>query len=205
MKAGFKKVMVMKLFNKEKQKKYMRLFVAVDLEEPVRQKIAELIGSFRRQDFDVKWVETGNLHITLKFLGEVGEEVVKDIAWRVEQALESVHTFRISIEGLGYFGSPNFIRVLWTGVKVGENKMNGLIMKMKGALDDVKKDSYPPNAHVTIGRVRSGKKTDGLMKEIEKMKHVKFGEMDVKFIKLKQSILGKGGPYYSDLKVFELK
>jgi len=182
----------------------MRLFVAIDLEEGMKEKIVEAINSFPRGSFDIKWVEKDNLHLTVKFLGEVDEGKVKEIMNKIENVLKESHPFRISIEGLGYFGSPSHLRTLWVDVKKGREKIVEIIEKMNKDLDDVKKDSHPPSVHVTLGRVKSGRNRDLLLRTIGEMKDVKFGEMDVKVVKLRQSMLDKKGPQYSDVKVFEL-
>ncbi len=182
----------------------MRLFVAVDLEENIKDRLAKFIESLKKEDLDVRWVKTGSLHITLKFLGEVGEESVKEIVKRIESSVKGVNTFRMSVQGIGYFGSPNFIRTLWAGVGKGEKELTRIALEMNEALDYVKKDSHAPNAHITIGRVKSGRNNKLLLERLENVKDVKFGEMDVKLVKLKQSILVKNGPIYIDHKVFNL-
>ncbi len=181
----------------------MRLFVAVDLEPEIRDKIGQLIEDMKSREFDVKFTKPGNLHFTLKFLGEVEEGRIPEIESRISDALKGAEPFKISIEGLGYFGSHNFIRVIWLDVKLGREMLVELSRKMK-VLDYIRPDDFEHKPHITIGRPRSGKNRELLLREIEKMKFVKFGGMDVKFVKLKQSILQKDGPVYSDVKVFEL-
>lgn len=181
----------------------MRLFVAVELDESLKGKIGKITGEMKAEDIDVKFTENENLHFTLKFLGEVGEDSVPEINRKIAEALKGVKPFKISLEGLGYFGSHNFIKVIWTGVKLGKEKLAELSGKMK-VLDYIRPDDFEPNPHLTLGRPKSGKNKELILQEIERLRDVKIGEMEVKEVKLKQSVLGREGPAYSDVEVFRL-
>ena len=182
----------------------MRMFVAIELEREVKENIISLMSKLKKEDFDIKWTEPENLHITLKFLGEVREDSVKEIENQIQSALKDVKIFGLSLQGVGFFGSQNFIRVLWVDVKVGKEKILDLMKKMNEHLEYIRKGEYPPAAHITIGRISSPKNKDLLLKKIVEAKDTKFGECSVKEIKLKKSVLTKSGPIYSDVKVFEL-
>lgn len=182
----------------------MRCFVAIDLSENIKEKITEITKELKKQDVDVKFVESQNLHITVKFLGEVSEEQVKEISNIAKEVLSPVKQFKINIKGLGYFGSPNYIRTLWVGISDGKEKLHMLIETVNKKLFHIRKEGYAPSAHITIGRVRSGKNKEKLLETIEKLKDVKIGEMVVKEIKLKQSELTREGPVYTDIETFDL-
>jgi 2'-5' RNA ligase len=182
----------------------MRLFVAVDLDEGTRNGAAGIIGELSRKDFDVKWVDPANLHMTLKFLGEVREDQVNFIEGRISSALAGVKEFRISVGGAGYFGRPDRIRTLWIGVNQGRDALAGISRELGRELGGIRREDHEPNPHLTIGRVKSCRNREGLLRELERLEHVKIGEVSVKEIKLKQSILERDGPRYSDLKVFPL-
>jgi 2'-5' RNA ligase len=182
----------------------MRLFIAIDLDERVRGEIAKVINRLEKGGFDVKWVEPRNVHITLKFLGEVREDLVAGVKERVSGVLRDVKGFSIRIGNLGYFGSPGYVRVIWVDILEGRESL----VKLSGLLDrelgDIRKSEHGPSPHLTIGRVRSGRKRDELLREIRYMKDVKLCELDVNDVKLKRSVLDEGGPVYSDLEVFRL-
>ena len=182
----------------------MRLFIAIDLDDETRGKISEVIRGFADRGFDVKWVEPGNIHLTLKFLGEVHEEGIKEIESRISDAVKGVKRFRMSMCDVGYFGSHTYVKVIWIGVKEGCDKLVELSGALNRELSYVRKDDHVPSPHITIGRVRSGRDREVLLKGIEMVSHVKFGEVDVKEIKLKSSVLGREGPVYNDVKAFRL-
>jgi len=183
----------------------MRLFIAIDLGEDIIRRITKIEDELKRKDVDVKFVEPENLHLTLKFLGEVSENQLDVIKKETEMAVSGFSEFQISIEGCGYFGNPNYIRVLWIGVNKGREKLIDIIDMLNKSLESVRRDEYKPNPHLTIGRVRSGKNREFLLHEVESLEHVKLGEINVKEIKLKESVLSRKGPVYNDIKIFKLK
>ncbi len=182
----------------------MRLFIAIDLNKELKDKIKNIEDELKKLDLPIKFVEPENLHFTLKFLGEVSEERVKEIEKTVSEVLKDFKPFKVFIQDFGYFGSPNYIRTLWLGLKEGGKEIIEISEKLDEVLSYIRKNEHEPKPHLTIGRVKSNKNKEILLKEIEKLKNVKIGEFYVNKIKLKKSVLTKKGPIYSDLKVFEL-
>ncbi len=182
----------------------MRLFIALELAEHLREKVAEIEASLKQCEGDVKFVEPENLHFTLKFLGETPEEFLPKVKEGIERAIWDVKQFNISLEGVGYFGSPKYLRTIWVGVKEGQDKVHEIMARLNNELDKFKKDTHKPNAHLTVGRVKSSKGRECLLEKMADLSDVKVGEMAVKEIVLKQSVLSKEGPAYSDVKVFPL-
>jgi 2'-5' RNA ligase len=181
----------------------MRAFVAIDLEDGCRAKASKIIESFSEAGGDVKFVEPQNLHITLKFLGDVSEDDVKRIESSLLNGVKMMKPFKISLKGVGYFGSPKNIRTIWIGI---ENGRDGLI-SLSNMVNECLKDIFSmegASPHLTIGRVRSAKNREAIMDEINSMKDVKIGEMAVSEIKLKSSTLTKTGPVYEDVCVFRI-
>jgi len=183
----------------------MRLFIAVGLTEEIRRRAVEVINQLKGLDIDVKFTEPENLHFTLKFLGEVHEQGVKEIESAISAAIKDFKPFRVSVEGLGYFGSPRHVKTLWIDTaSPGREELVKLASRLNAGLDHVRHEDREPKPHLTIGRVRSGRNREALLAKLAEMKHVKLGEMDVKLVKLKQSVLSREGPHYTDIKVFEL-
>ncbi len=182
----------------------MRLFVAVDMSEEIRERLNELcqlVGKFR----GVKPVEKENLHITLMFLGEVPDrrvEVVKEKLREVKTA-----PFKLHLKGVGFFPSAGQVRVIWVGVEEGKEEISkladlvGNLMKKLGFKRD--KEFV---AHATIARVKKIAAEDKrrLLQALEPYMNEDFGWMDVKEFKLKKSTLTSSGPIYEDLEIYEL-
>ena len=175
----------------------MRLFVAVDVDEMVRERVKPALEKFVELS-GIKAVEPENLHITLLFLGEVNEGRVGEI----EDSLSSIEfePFKIAFHGMGAFPNPKSPRVVWIGVKE-----NGELTKLANAVYGklrrlgFKRDK-DFSAHLTIARVK--RKNPKVVELIKEHSSDSFGEMEVKNFKLKQSILKPQGPVYKDLRVF---
>lgn len=183
----------------------MRMFIAVDLNEDARKRISGITEGLKSKGFDVRWVNPENIHITLKFLGEVNEDSVKDIEGIISRAVKDVKRFMINIMECGYFGRGNHVKVIWLDVHEGRERLVGLARILNKELAGIRREDHEPSPHITIGRARSGRNVQGLIDEIAKLKHVKIGEVEVKEIKLKESVLRTDGPVYSDYRTFSLQ
>ncbi len=179
----------------------MRCFIAVDLDKSLVNKVKEIQERLERLDVDVKFVEPQNLHFTLKFLGEVSDEEIETVKENLGKALKGIRAFRVKIGGLGFFGSPRYVRVIWLGVSEG---MNDFVKLMKNVNEHVKVGKKSDSVHLTIGRVRTGRNRELLLNFINTFRNVNIGEMYVKSVKLKKSTLTSKGPIYSDLAEFRL-
>lgn len=176
-----------------------RCFIAVDLPEELKHKIINIQEQLA--GFDVRLVEKENLHFTLKFLGEVGEEVSRVISSRLKGIAAAVHPFRILISGIGAFPNENYIRVIWLGTN------NGGFIKLHLAVEDALSGLFKkekPVPHLTIARVRSVKSKKEIAGFIAHNRAIEIGSMVVDKIKLKKSTLTRSGPLYEDIEVFEL-
>ena len=180
----------------------MRCFIAIDVDKEIVSKIVELQKDIRNLDVDVKLVEPENIHFTVKFLGDVNENEVNGIKLSLEDYLSDVKSFPLTIKGIGYFGSSSYVRTLWLGLSKGEGE---LIELMKIVNNCVKIGDGRFSPHITIGRVKSCRNKETIMKFVNETKDVNMGEMEVTEVKLKSSELGRNGPKYSDLAVFKLR
>ncbi|MBM4241208.1 MAG: RNA 2',3'-cyclic phosphodiesterase [Euryarchaeota archaeon] len=183
----------------------MRSFLAVDLDENLREKVSEVQKQLTEADAAVKFVEPKNLHFTFKFFGEITEEKANEIIALTEDKVQDKTPFELSIKGLGVFPNMRYIRVLWLGV-VDPEPFSKLLMDFDEnflKLDFRKERSYIP--HLTIGRVKGAKNKDELISKINELEEAEIGKMQVDKIVLKKSELTPEGPIYTDLKEFELK
>lgn len=176
----------------------MRLFVAVDI--PTNTEI-EGVMSYVKKAGKVKAVEKENLHITLKFLGEVSDDKLSDIKNCIESSCKNFKKFSIKLKGLGAFPSLSKPRVIWIGVDEGKDILSEIMRRLDECFHQMgfkKEKSYVP--HITIARVKGFIKLDPrpyLKKD--------FGSVIVEEIKLKKSQLTPKGPIYDDIFVLELQ
>lgn len=174
-----------------------RLFVAVELPDDLRGRVNSLAKEL--PDEGVKAVEKDNIHLTLKFLGDIPEDKIPEIQERLAKV--NFKSFSCTVSGVGVFPSPDYIRVVWAGIKCEE--MPKLAAEVENALEGIgKKETRPFSSHVTIARVK--RKIDA-NDFLEKHKEDNLGEFQVSDFVLMQSELSRQGPTYTVLKKFTLE
>jgi len=183
----------------------MRVFLAVEIDDKLLNKISDVQKQFMECEAPVKYVETENLHCTLKFFGEVSENKLNRIIKAIENKIKNHKPFKINIKKTGVFPNEKYIRVLWLGMEDVEPFSN-----LQKDLDEdfvkmgfKKEKSYVP--HLTIGRVKGAKNKAALLSKLEEIGNIEIGEMDISKIVLKKSELTPKGPIYTTLKEFKLK
>ncbi len=175
----------------------MRLFIAIEIDDILKEKIYNIIEKLKASGCDIKWVEKENLHITLRFIGETEENKLENIKNSIEKAIAGIKKFKISISGFGMFPNTKFPRVLWLGVKEGESQLKTIAKKLN---PDEKKFS----SHLTIGRFKNKKNIENLIDVLNNLKLDHVGETKVSSVVLFQSKLTGSGPIYTPLERFEL-
>ncbi len=138
-------------------KSTVRTFVAVEAGPAVRQRAAKLIEEFAAAGAEVKWVEPDNLHLTLKFLGDVDERDIPRVCETVQRAAAEVAPFELEILGAGAFPKLHRPRTIWLGSGKGEPQMAELSRRVEKALEKLgfPREGRRFQAHLTIGRVRN--------------------------------------------------
>lgn len=186
----------------------MRLFVGVDLDASRREAVtraAEAIGRLLNRSCGeraVRWVARDNLHLTIRFLGEVDEA----LAARVREALApplDVEPFDVAFDGAGAFPPRGTPRVLWIGVIRGAAGLERTVEAVDGRLRDagVPASARPFSPHLTIGRFRERARVgrgDALRETLAAVP-VASGDMRVTSVVLYNSHLSPGGPRYEAL------
>jgi 2'-5' RNA ligase len=195
----------------------MRLFVALDIEEAIRTRIADFIGEMRGLAPDARWLRPESLHITLKCIGERSE----DEAAKIQQALEAIKAakFDVDIRDFGFFPNPRAPRVFWIGVEAGP-ALTSLASTVEASLVPlgIAKEEHEYNPHLTLARSGKGsgspRKLKGdipnrsfqiLQEKLATHTAPKFGSMRAHEFFLYQSKLGPGGSKYTKLATFILQ
>ncbi len=183
----------------------MRVFLSIEIDEKLLDKISDVQKQFMECEAPVKYVETENLHCTLKFFGEIEDNKLNDIIEAIENKIKNHEPFKVNIKKTGVFPNERYIKVLWLGMEGVEPFSN-----LQKDLDQdfvkmgfKKERSYTP--HLTIGRVKGAKNKKELLSKLEELGDVEIGEMGINKIVLKKSELTPAGPIYTTLKEFDLK
>jgi 2'-5' RNA ligase len=179
----------------------MRIFVAVDLNKLVKQRLQELIISLRKQGGNIRWVNPDNLHLTLKFLGETSEIQIPRIIDALERTASQQSPFSFLIQGTGaYPGGNRPPRVLWAGIE-----SQPALMSLQRELEmELHKLGFPPekrpfSPHLTIGRVKCGSGLGGVISELNLHSDTVFGKVTAENMVLYQSRLKPSGAEYTPL------
>ncbi len=183
----------------------MRLFVAVHLPTAVKEALAAVQERLRRADADVSWVKPGNLHATLKFLGEVDAARQAQICAALRDAVEGHARFTAAVGGIGTFGG-RIPRVVWVGVTDGAEALTSLARDVEQALSRIgfPKEKRGFTAHLTLGRVRSPNNVDRLLAAVRQERPDSLGTVPVDAVALMQSELNPKGSIYTELARCEL-
>ncbi len=182
----------------------VRAFIALELDSSVKEKISSLISQLKNIDSSIKWVPSEALHFTLKFLGNIDTAMIQPIANELEKISKDTPCFKISFSKIGAFPNMNRPKVIWIGVENGAQSIIHLAQKCESHLETLgfKKEPREYKAHLTLGRVKSLKNIDTVIK--------KAGEIDlpidsagIQKITLFQSDLTSKGAIYKELNSFK--
>jgi RNA 2',3'-cyclic 3'-phosphodiesterase len=146
-------------------------------------------------------VTTGNLHLTVKFLGEVAEDRVEAIAGALTGAVARVGAFDAQVEGLGAFPSAARPRVVWAGVTAGAGALGDVAGRVDEALDALgfAREARPFSPHITLGRVRQPGRAPALTEALRGAAERPFGRFRVTRASLMRSELSTRGTRYTEL------
>lgn len=180
----------------------IRTFIAVDVADAVRQRAADLVVRLQVGGANVKWVDTHNMHLTLKFLGDIPDRQTADVCRAVTEAAREHSPFNITLRGAGAFPNASRPRTIWMGVAHGAAELESLQKSIEKALAKL---GYPKEArrfhpHLTLGRVRrGGAAVRDLGRLIRDNEQFDGGSADIDKVLVFASFLDKTGPTYNVL------
>jgi len=178
----------------------VRSFISIDLEDQqILSRIASILSSLQSLGGDLKPVERENIHLTLKFLGNVSAPRLGEVKSSLQQVIFSA--FTAEIKGAGAFPNLNHMNVVWVGVNEGWSQVEQIYEQVEKLLSGLgfRREHRPFSPHITIARVRSGRKRDEVASFLQLLTEESFGTITVDKIRLKQSVLSSSGPKYSTL------
>ncbi len=175
----------------------IRSFIAVQLSNELKTSIGDSIKTLKKSGADVKWVKTENLHVSLKFLGNIEEDQVGSISSLITDIALRHNNFDFTLMGTGVFPDYRRARVLWVGIR-DHNHLLRIANDIEDAMEreGFDRERRPFSPHITIGRVRSPKGIDKLTAELVKYSSMDFGTQSAGSIHLIKSTLKPGGAEY---------
>ena len=193
----------------------MRIFIALDIDEAIRGRIARFLDGVRGFAPDARWVRPESLHVTLKFIGETAPENVGQIKEKLK-AVEA-NAIEMNIRGSGFFPGAKSPRVFWLGIEAGPS-----LAALASTVDDrvaalgIAKEDHPFSPHLTLARGGGSagsprSKSDGFKPSFQRLQEKlaalpvpEFGTMTAREFFLYQSHLSRGGSRYEKLASFTL-
>jgi 2'-5' RNA ligase len=188
----------------------MRCFIAIDIDENNRAALGDLQQRLKSEvdinKRDIKWVKPDNIHLTLKFLGEIGDERVVDVCNIAKEVAGRNDSFELDIESVGHFGGRS-ARVLWVGS--GKGREN-LLQLQKDLEQQLASAGWPPenrpfSGHLTLCRIRNPKAGIKLAQIAEQYRDFKVGFMLADSVSVYQSRLTPAGPIYTVLGEYKMR
>ena len=175
----------------------MRAFIAIDLPERIKGKIAELENDLKKCDLVFRWVKPKNLHLTLKFLGDITQEQAGKIKEAIAKVSGKFAAFETSFNGFGFFPNERGPRIFFISIDKGE-----LLKSIAGELEEEleilgfeKENRF--KSHITLARIKDLKNIESLK---AKTKNTCLNEgFLIESITLHKSILTKEGPIYEEI------
>jgi 2'-5' RNA ligase len=180
----------------------MRVFIAIDIDEKTKNAIADVQKQLNAKvdikKGDVKWVEPDNIHLTLKFLGEIEEKQVAEVSDIAKQVAEAHKNFALDIESVGSFGGRS-AKVIWAGVGTRAEQLLALQKDLYSRLEQAgyPKEEHEFSAHLTICRVRNPKAGFKLAEAVGQFAKLKLGSINANAVCVYQSQLTPAGPIYT--------
>jgi RNA 2',3'-cyclic 3'-phosphodiesterase len=195
----------------------MRVFVALDIEETIRQRIALFMDGVREFAPDARWVRAESLHVTLKFIGERSPEAVG----RIKEVLSGIQAegVELTFQGYGFFPTPKSARVFWIGIESGPQ-----LASLATVVDEelrrlgISKEDHAFSPHLTLARGGGGsgaprrQKSDRVNRSFQRLQEKlaalpspEFGTMTCREFFLYQSQLSPSGSRYTKLERFALQ
>jgi len=183
----------------------LRAFLAFEVSPEVRENLMKVEEELRQTRADIKLVGTDNLHFTVKFLGEIPENLVDEIDRRLRTI--ALRRMEVGVRGLGAFPDARRPRVVWAGVSpqdLASISGNGqqVIDVLEGIGEGDERGFHP---HITVARVRSPRNIEALSSLIRDCSAKEFGRSTITALKLKSSSLTPNGPTYRDIKEYNLQ
>ncbi len=188
----------------------MRAFIAISLPQEMKDLLSDIQHELKKSKADVKWVKPDNIHLTLKFLGEISETQSPEISKVIENIANETNAFTLSLSSIGTFPPAQAPRIIWVGLNKGDKETKELANRLEKSLKDL---GFPPQerefaSHITIARVKSalnlGKLNESLAITRQKLE-AKTQECLVKNLGFFRSSLTSEGPIYETLKEANLK
>ena len=183
----------------------MRAFIAIELPEELRQRLAQEQSRFRAVAADARWTRPEGIHLTLKFLGEISDEQVAQVTKALQQ-IKSFEPFSVAAKGFGFFPDARRPRVFWAGLEAPAAlaELAGFVESAMAPL------GFPPenrafSPHLTLARFKVPRPQTKLQELVREQGGAVLGSFAVSEFFLWESQLLPQGAQYRKVLSFPLR
>jgi len=201
----------------------MRSFVAVELPEPILEAVGQLSGRLRASGARVTWVKPENMHLTLRFLGEVDEDNINRLKTILSDSYRGMSPFTLSVRGVSAFPNMRRPSVVWVGAVEAREARSQVELGNEPALGNERAEAIetaylaaesaaraiglPPeekafHPHLTLARIKDAREAPPLVACLERERDFCAGDFTVRSVSLFSSRLTPHGPVYQRLEEF---
>ncbi len=173
----------------------MRLFIAIEIPEDIKDYLVQIQNEIGHDSAKIRIVNKKQMHLTLKFLGEVQPDKVISIKEGLKEI--SFEPFAFHLDSIGLFPNENYIRIVWVGIKP-EDKVLELQKTIDEKLSKLFKKEKDFKPHLTLGRVKYVEDKIKFAQNLRKIK-IESKKIDVNDFKLIKSTLTPEGPVYEPI------
>ena len=179
----------------------IRAFIAVDLPDEIRQSIRDIQQQLRSEKLDFRWVDPANIHLTIKFLGDIEPENSAAVCDAMKKAVDRVRPFKLHSKGFGGFPGLNRPRVIWTGIGGETAILEKLATDLDAHLADLgfEKEARRYKGHLTLGRAKGAVNPVQMLNAASRFKDFRSGDFIAQELVLFKSTLKPGGPVYENI------
>jgi 2'-5' RNA ligase len=186
--------------------KKMRIFIGIKLDEITRESIAKELRPFKKIANSIRWTESSNIHLTLKFIGEVSEALLERIEKALLEVKMPVAPFLLKIAGFGKFPAGDNLHIFWAGMDDNPH-LRTLFAWIENTLAPlgIPREAQPFNPHITLGRNKAHYNFKTLFELLASKQDLFLAECQVASFQLFSSQLTPSGPLYKILKEIPLE
>ena len=176
-----------------------RIFIAVELDSTLHQAVIELQHQLEAAGARVRWNKPGQLHFTLRFIGEIMPAQVALVKVATREAVNEIAPFTITLRQLGAFPSFHRPQVVWVGVEDGAAELQAVAAKLETHLAHHRfpPEERPFRPHLTLARIRDERQWGDVVRALTRFRDIGVGSQQVQAVTVMESELTPRGPIYT--------
>jgi len=186
---------------KKTSKETIRTFIAVELPQEIQDGLQKLQSDLRISMPDVRWTKHSNIHLTLKFLGDVQVSRIDSISRILGDVADQFSPFTMGLAGIGAFPNSRKPRIVWAGIEKGADRLVEMAKMIESSMQKVgfKREKHPFRPHLTIGRIRQLRNPEIMRETLDRSLVGELGEFAVDRISFIKSQLDPAGSIYTTI------